>query len=113
MLTAIHRIAVLPFDRPMRHDPRPAYFTLFAAASSMLLLSASLLRAQPTAKRDSAQALGTEQVTGVTGRGSARAASGIDSTVLNSATPGTSALKAIERIPGVDMQSVDGFGMYE
>ena len=40
--------------------------------------SASLLRAQATTKRDSAQALGKVMVTGVTGRGSARAASGIE-----------------------------------
>ena len=106
-------IPLTPLNSLMRHDSRTTYFTLLAAASSALLLSASLLRAQATTKRDSAQALGKVTVTGVTGRGSARAASGIDSSVLKSTTPGTSALKAVERIPGVNMQSVDGFGMYE
>ena len=70
-------------------------------------------RAQQAARKDTAQSLGTVLVTGVTGRGSARSASAIDSSLLRRTAPGTSALKAIERIPGVNMQSADGFGMYE
>ncbi len=97
----------------MRHDTRPAYIARFAVVSSSLMLAASVLSAQSSGARDSAQALGKVMVTGVTGRGSVRAASGVDSSVLKSAAPGTSALKAVERIPGVNMQSADGFGMYE
>lgn len=67
---------------------------------------------KPTA-RDSAQQMGKILVTGVTGRGSARAAAVVDSGALRSAAPGTSALKVIERLPGVNMQSADGYGMYE
>jgi iron complex outermembrane receptor protein len=90
-----------------------------ALAATSLLLAPVVVRAQQgstdrkPASRDSAQSLGTITVSGVTGRGSARAASGVDSSVLRAAAPGTSALKVIERLPGVNMQSVDGFGMYE
>lgn len=78
-----------------------------------LLLTPSVALAQQAGARDSARTLSTVTVTGVTGRGSARAASAIDSGTLRRNAPGTSALKVIERLPGVNMQSVDGFGMYE
>jgi iron complex outermembrane receptor protein len=76
-------------------------------------LMAHPLAAQQPAKRDTAQQMTTVKVTSVTGRGSARAAAAVDTLQLQSAAPGTSALKVIERLPGVNMQSVDGFGMYE
>jgi iron complex outermembrane receptor protein len=95
----------------MQHDPRSSALPLLAAASLLLpLLTAS---AQQAGTRDSAQRLGSVVVTGVTGRGSTRAAGVVDTAILKQAAPGTSALKMVERIPGVNMQSVDGFGMYE
>ncbi|MCZ8204373.1 TonB-dependent receptor [Gemmatimonas sp.] len=96
----------------MRYDPRALHFALLSAAS-LLVISPLTVFAQAPARKDSAQALGKVVVTGVTGRGSARAASAVDTSVLKQNVPGTSALKVIERIPGVNMQSVDGFGMYE
>ena len=92
-----------------------------------LLAGAALAVAAPdglaaqAARRDSArvdsartQRLGAVTVTAsVSGRGEARAAAGIDSVRLRLAVPGTSALKVIEQLPGVNVQSVDGFGMYE
>jgi iron complex outermembrane receptor protein len=84
-----------------------------APLMALPLMALPLGAQQPAAKRDTAQQLTTIKVTGVTGRGSARAAAAIDSTALKAAAPGTSALKVIERLPGVNMQSVDGFGMYE
>ncbi|MCA2987096.1 MAG: TonB-dependent receptor [Gemmatimonas sp.] len=96
----------------MRNDPRALQFALLSAAS-LLTISPFTLFAQAAVTRDSAQSLGKVVVTGVTGRGSARAASVVDTAVLKQTAPGTNALKAIERIPGVNMQSVDGFGMYE
>jgi iron complex outermembrane receptor protein len=96
----------------MRYDPRALHFALLSAAS-LLAISPLTVFAQAPARKDSAQALGKVVVTGVTGRGSARAASAVDTSVLKQNVPGTSALKVIERIPGVNMQSVDGFGMYE
>jgi iron complex outermembrane recepter protein len=97
---------------PMRFDPRPS-IVVFASAASSLLLLATTAAAQQAGTRDSAQALGRVIITGVTGRGSARAASSVDSSTLRQMAPGTSALKVIERVPGVNMQSADGFGMYE
>lgn len=96
----------------MRTDLRPSAFLLVSSASSLLLL-ASAASAQQASARDSAQSLGKVVVTGVTGQGSARSASTVDSAVLKQTAPGTSALKIIERVPGVNMQSADGFGMYE
>jgi iron complex outermembrane receptor protein len=97
----------------MRFDSRPSQFALLSAASSLLLVSATRANAQQAGTRDTAQALGKVVVTGVTGRGSARAASAVDSSILKQTAPGTSALKVIERVPGVNVQSADGFGMYE
>ncbi|HYW49975.1 MAG TPA: TonB-dependent receptor [Gemmatimonadaceae bacterium] len=97
----------------MRYDPFPTHHALLAGAGALFLISATSLHAQATPKRDSAQTLGRVVVTDVTGRGSSRSASAVDTTVLRSTAPGTSALKAVERVPGVNMQSVDGFGMYE
>ncbi len=97
----------------MRLDPRIAQHVFLAAASSLLLPLFVTAGAQQAGARDSAQSLGKVMVTGVTGRGSSRAASTVDSTALKQAAPGTSALKAIERVPGVNVQSADGFGMYE
>jgi iron complex outermembrane receptor protein len=96
----------------MRLDPRLTALPFIAVASSMTLL-ATAAHAQQPARKDTAQSLGTVLVTGVTGRGSARSASTVDSSLLRQTAPGTSALKTIERVPGVNMQSVDGFGMYE
>lgn len=99
----------------MSHTRRLSTFASLTLAPLMALplVALPLGAQQPAAKRDTAQQLTTMKVTGVTGRGSARAAAAIDSTTLKSAAPGTSALKVIERLPGVNMQSVDGFGMYE
>ena len=52
-------------------------------------------------------------MSGVTGHGSARAAAVVDPSELKRVAPGTSALKVIEKLPGVKVQGVDGFGMYE
>jgi iron complex outermembrane receptor protein len=87
--------------------------SLWYGSLAALCLAPSLAPAQQAGARDSARTLGTVIVTDVTGRGSARAASAVDSAALRRTAPGTSALKVIERLPGVNMQSVDGFGMYE
>lgn len=85
----------------------------FVLIASLSVLVVHTLPAQQPAKRDTAQQLNAVKVISVTGRGSARAAAAVDSLQLKSVAPGTSALKVIERLPGVNMQSVDGFGMYE
>ena len=78
----------------MRYDPRALHFALLSAAS-LLVISPLTVFAQAPARKDSAQALGKVVVTGVTGRGSARAASAVDTSVLKQNVPGTSALKVI------------------
>lgn len=91
-------------------------FRLFAAVSTaaiVVFLPALAHGQTPPTARDSAQSLGKVLVTGVSGRGSARAAAVIDSSELKRAAAGTSALKIIEKLPGVNIQGVDGFGMYE
>ncbi|HEY0776856.1 MAG TPA: TonB-dependent receptor [Gemmatirosa sp.] len=70
---------------------------------------------RPTGVRpDSARRLTGVTVTAtVSGRGSARSATTVDSARIHAAPPGTSALKVIEQLPGVNVQNADGFGMYE
>lgn len=96
----------------MKHVSHCFGFVVVAAAVVQLLPLVSVA-AQQAGTRDSAQTLGKVVITDVTGRGSTRAAGFVDSATLRQAAPGTSALKTVERIPGVNMQSVDGFGMYE
>ena len=49
----------------------------------------------------------------VFGRGETRQVQEIQAADIQSLTPGTSALKAIEKLPGVNFQSADPFGNYE
>ena len=87
---------------------------LALVAGTALAASLSAQDAKP-AKRDSVIALPDIQVTGsVTGQGKTRASSEIKGLQLKLATaPGTSALRVIQRIPGVNVQSADAFGAYE
>ncbi len=102
--------------RPLR-APRVA---LAAAAILAVTYSPSLLaqdstRARRTmSARDSVQRLRTVEVVGSrVGRGKARSGSAVDAVDLRLAPLGTSALKVVERLPGVNMQSADPFGTYE
>jgi len=54
-----------------------------------------------------------EVVGSVSGRGKARVINAVPSDLILSATPGTSALKVVERLPGVNFQSADPWGTYE
>jgi iron complex outermembrane receptor protein len=49
----------------------------------------------------------------VTGSGQSRQVQNISRADLQQATPGTSALKTLEKLPGVSFQSADPFGSYE
>lgn len=94
------------------HSDLRLYRVLLLSTASTIFLAAASLQAQD-ARRDSAQSMTRIVVTGVTGRGSSRSASAVDSSILRQSAPGVSALKVIERVPGVNMQSADGLGMYE
>jgi iron complex outermembrane recepter protein len=91
-----------------------------AAIVSLLAFSATHAQQDTTSRRtgvaprDSAQRLRTvEVVASRVGRGKTRAGSAVDAVDLQLAPTGTSALKVIERLPGVNMQSADPFGTYE
>ena len=92
---------------------------LTAAALSLAWVGAaqaqdSTRARRAVATRDSVQRLRTVEVVGSrVGRGKARAGSAVDAIDLTLAPTGTSALKVIERLPGVNMQSADPFGTYE
>jgi len=49
----------------------------------------------------------------ITGRGQTRQVQELDSSALALLAPGTSPMKAIEKLPGVNFQSADPFGNYE
>ena len=57
--------------------------------------------------------LGVEVTSSVTGRGRARVVNAVAADAIQSATPGSSALKVVERLPGVNFQSADPWGTYE
>lgn len=67
-----------------------------------------------SARRDSTQVLGTIEVKGSrAGFGQARTGNAIGKVDLQVTPAGTSPLRAIERLPGVNMQGADPFGLYE
>ena len=90
-------------------------------AAALSLASAGLVHGQDSTRarhagidRDSIQRLRTvEVVASRVGRGKTRAGSAVDQIDLHLAPIGTSALKVVERLPGVNMQSADPFGTYE
>ena len=81
---------------------------LFASVSLLSLAVASPSFAQAV----SDQASTVDDVV-VFGRGETRQQASITSEAIAIETPGTSPLKAIERLPGVSFQSADAFGNYE
>ena len=63
---------------------------------------------------DSARKLATVEVQGsVSGLGKVRGANTVNRAELQSTIAGTSPLKAVERLPGVNFQAADPFGAYE
>jgi len=90
---------------------------LLASASTLALAFASALLAVSSA---SAQALVSEtseptriEDVIVFGAGQSRQQTSITEAAISVEAPGTSPLKAIERLPGVSFQSADAFGNYE
>ncbi|MDB5445912.1 MAG: TonB-dependent receptor [Phenylobacterium sp.] len=76
-----------------------------AAACALLCTFAN------TAMADDAAASTEELV--VYGRGEARAVQSINAQEIETAAPGTSPIKMVEKLPGVNFQSADAFGAYE
>lgn len=91
----------------------------FLAGASLLTLTlflapAALAATEPTAPEPSAgdPAVALGEIV-VFGRGQTRQQASVNAEALAVETPGTSPLKAIERLPGVSFQSADAFGAYE
>ncbi len=82
-----------------------------------LLVAATPALAQqsaPRAMRDSSQKLGAVQITATaSGQGEARAVNAVNKGELRQNTAGSSALKALTRLPGINFQSADPWGAYE
>src|SRR3954467_15730625 len=57
--------------------------------------------------------VGPVQMVEITGRGQSRQVQNINKADLAEALPGTSPLKVLEKLPGVNFQSSDPFGAYE
>ena len=88
---------------------------LLTAAFAPALVAAAEPAAEPaTAANSDNGAAGNEaeEVT-VYGRGQVRSVAEIGRTDIAQLTPGSSPLKAIEKLPGVNFQSADAFGAYE
>jgi iron complex outermembrane recepter protein len=83
---------------------------------SIILLASAAAIATPAAAQD-AEGLPTEEAAGdeivVFGRGETRQVQELTSKELLILAPGTSPLKAIEKLPSVNFQSADPFGTYE
>jgi len=89
----------------------------FLASLSLVAGVASTVAAQQRAdstRQDTTRVLRTIEVRGsATGLGQVRAGNAITALDLKLTPAGTSALKAIAQLPGVNMQSADPFGLYE
>lgn len=81
----------------------------------LAIVTAPLAAQRPdSVRRDSMQVLRTVEVKGsATGFGQARTGNAIQKIDLQVTPSGTSPLRAIERLPGVNMQGADPFGLYE
>ena len=69
--------------------------------------------AADTAPETFAPAVGSIQIVEVMGQGQSRQVQNISRSDMMKAVPGTSPLKSLEKLPGVNFQSADPFGAYE
>jgi iron complex outermembrane recepter protein len=86
------------------------YLLSIGIAFGAISLSNAALAQTATASEAAAKEVETIVVYGVTG---ARQGQTVSQATIALATPGTSPLKAIERLPGVNFQSADALGTYE
>lgn len=75
----------------------------------------ALISACPALAQEAPKASGNDTITEVVvlGHGQARQTQQIKAAELLQATPGTSPLKVLDKLPGVTFQSADPFGAYE
>jgi iron complex outermembrane receptor protein len=87
---------------------------LFAAAAVFLAASGASAQRPDSTRRDSSQVLKTIEVRGsATGLGQVRTGNAIRKVDLQITPAGTSPLKAVSVLPGVNMNAADPFGLYE
>lgn len=89
---------------------------LLTTAFAPALVAAAVPAAAPAVvsdgASDTADASAADEIT-VYGRGQVRSVAEIGATDLAQLTPGSSPLKAIEKLPGVNFEAADAFGTYE
>lgn len=82
--------------------------------SCLFVIVARPATAQDSVRADTARRLrDLEAVGSVVGTGRPRAAASVPTTALREAIPGTSPLRLLDRVPGVNVQYADPFGQYE
>lgn len=91
----------------MKHD------RLLAGTALATLILASPVMGQTAPQAQVADAGEMLEEIIVFGRGEARQVQGISQAAITLEAPGTSPLKAIDKLPGVSFQSADAFGAYE
>nr|WP_315255769.1 TonB-dependent receptor [uncultured Duganella sp.] len=95
---------------PQRFPLKPLCLLVLQA----LALQAYAAEADAAAEDATVAAMaGPVQTVEITGRGQSRQVQNINKADLAEALPGTSALKVLEKLPGVNFQSSDPFGAYE
>lgn len=85
---------------------------LFTTVAAVALLGAGMVHAQDAAPAATASASDTTEVV-VYGHGQSRQTQTIKGSEITIAAPGTSPLKVINQLPGVNFQTTDPFGAYE
>ena len=98
-------------NRSKTTERREASHVLFTAALAALLADAALAQ-DPVPQSTGTDKRELEEIF-VTGRGETRQVQTITADQIAQLPPGTSALKAIEYLPGVNFQSADPYGSYE
>ncbi len=79
---------------------------LLLASAALWIAPATAQTVDPIAENDAAEII-------VTGRGETRQVQEISQADIAPLAPGTTALKALDKLPGVNFQSADAFGAYE
>ena len=91
---------------------RPINMSLARAGSVAIAVATALAAAAASAAEAPAEGQTIAEIT-VFGRGQVRQVSEISAIDMETAAPGTSALKVIDKLPGVSFQSSDPWGAYE
>ena len=85
---------------------------LVGASALALCLAAPAMAAEAAADTAATASDGIEEIV-VMGRGETRQVQTIQAVDILAAAPGTSPIKILSKLPGVNFQSADAFGAYE